>query len=146
MSYDPSTRDRRITRTYFRNCSSCQTRSKAGLCSCTQRAVSIRAEPTFVLLRYSLGGDRPSQTTQLARSHALIQGTWLELKLDKGGISPVAPRVLAHPAQRLPPILHIPSLNTILAYSKGSRGLSVYPRLSGICTAIAVSPSPSSRQ
>ena len=30
--------------------------------------MSDRAERTFVLLRYSLGGDRPSQTTHHTRS------------------------------------------------------------------------------
>ena len=93
-----------------------------------------------------MGGDRPSQTAQLARFPARIYGTRLGFKIDKGGISPVAPPELALQLQSLPPILHIPSLNPILACSEGSRGLSVYPRLSGICTAIAVSPSPSSRQ
>ncbi len=58
----------------------------------------------------------------------------------------MAPQRLTPPLQRLPPILHIPGLNPILGCSEGSRGLSVYPRVSGICTAIAVSPSPSSRQ
>ena len=32
------------------------------------RAVSIRPEVTFARLRYSLGGDRPSQTARLAMS------------------------------------------------------------------------------
>jgi hypothetical protein len=31
-------------------------------------AISDRAEPTFALLRYSLGGDRPSQTAHHAMS------------------------------------------------------------------------------
>ena len=33
------------------------------LCHCTLRTISDRSEPTFARLRYSLGGDRPSQTT-----------------------------------------------------------------------------------
>ncbi len=33
-----------------------------------KRTVAARPEQTFARLRYSLGGDRPSQTTQLARS------------------------------------------------------------------------------
>gem|GEM_PF-1295249 len=74
MSYDPSTRDRRITRTYFRNCSTRRSRSKAGLCPCTLGTVSIRAEPTFVLLRYFFGGDRPSQTAQLPLFLARLTG------------------------------------------------------------------------
>jgi hypothetical protein len=32
-------------------------------CFCALRMISDHAEGTFVLLRYSLGGDRPSQTT-----------------------------------------------------------------------------------
>ncbi len=35
------------------------------------RAVSIRPEVTFARLRYSLGGDRPSQTARLAMSSIL---------------------------------------------------------------------------
>ena len=33
-----------------------------------------RAEGTFALLRYSLGGDRPSQTAHHTRSPAQIMG------------------------------------------------------------------------
>ena len=40
--------------------------------------ISDHAEGTFVLLRYSLGGDRPSQTAHLKLFLALIQGTKLE--------------------------------------------------------------------
>ena len=36
--------------------------------------MSDRAEGTFVLLRYSLGGDRPSQTTRHALSPARMTG------------------------------------------------------------------------
>ena len=35
---------------------------------CTRRAISDRSEPTFARLRYSLGGDRPSQTAYHALS------------------------------------------------------------------------------
>ena len=59
---------------YFRNSSSRRTRCKAGLCHCTLGTVSIRAEPTFVLLRYLFGGDRPSQTAQLPLFRARITG------------------------------------------------------------------------
>ncbi len=60
--------DHRITMTDFRLCSTCLSRSQAGLCHCTQRAISDRSEPTIARLRYSLGGDRPSQTTHHALS------------------------------------------------------------------------------
>ena len=37
------------------------------------RAVSIRPEVTFARLRYSLGGDRPSQTARLTLSSLTLQ-------------------------------------------------------------------------
>ena len=49
----------------FRLCSARWPRSQAGLCHYTLRVVSIHPEPTFGRLRYSLGGDRPSQTARL---------------------------------------------------------------------------------
>src|SRR6266403_882772 len=68
MSDGPSTRDHRITRPDFRPCSTCKSHSQTGLCSCTPQRVSNPLEPIFGRLRYSLGGDRPSQTTRLAVS------------------------------------------------------------------------------
>jgi DTW domain-containing protein YfiP len=70
MSNDDSTFYRWITRSCFRNCSTCRSCSKAGLCPCTRRVISKHAEPTFELLRYDLGGNRPSQTDPLTRSQA----------------------------------------------------------------------------
>ena len=63
-----------ITRPRFRACSTRRSRSQAGLCPCTRRALAKRAEPTFGLLRYILGGNRPSQTDRLTRSRAPLQG------------------------------------------------------------------------
>src|SRR6266446_2616896 len=68
LSAGPSTRDHRITRSNFRSCSTCKSHSQTGLCSCTPQRVSNPLEPIFERLRYSLGGDRPSQTTRLAVS------------------------------------------------------------------------------
>ena len=48
------------------------------------RAISDRAEGTFVLLRYSLGGDRPSQTAQLALSTARIHGNGVRIQAQQG--------------------------------------------------------------
>ena len=39
------------------------------------RAISVRAEETFGRLRYSLGGDRPSQTAHLTLSSDQIMIT-----------------------------------------------------------------------
>eukprot|EP00657_Telonema_sp_P-1_P000133 TRINITY_DN1022_c0_g1_i2.p1 TRINITY_DN1022_c0_g1~~TRINITY_DN1022_c0_g1_i2.p1 ORF type:complete len:112 (+),score=4.89 TRINITY_DN1022_c0_g1_i2:139-474(+) len=74
LSDGPSTRDHRITMTDFRLCSTCQSRSQAGLCHCTQRTISDRSEPTIARLRYSLGGDRPSQTTHHTLSRTRMTG------------------------------------------------------------------------
>ena len=65
MSDGPSTRDHRITKTYFRTCSTYMSRSQAPLYLYALQAITNRSEGTFALLRYSLGGDRPSQTARL---------------------------------------------------------------------------------
>ena len=125
LSDGPSTKCHRITMTDFRLCSTCQSRSQAGLCHCTQRPISDRPEPTFARLRYSLGGDRPSQTTHHAGSRIRLHGSRLDINNNKGGISRMAPHELAPMFQSLPPILHISSLISLQSYSKGARGLSV---------------------
>src|SRR6201988_426849 len=74
LSDGPSTRDHRITMTDFRFSSSRNSRSQAGLCHYTRRTISDRSEPTFARLRYSLGGDRPSQTAHHALSRSPLRG------------------------------------------------------------------------
>ncbi len=74
LSDGPSMRDHRITKTCFRTCSTCLSRSQARLCLCTLWLISKQPERTFVRLRYSLGGDRPSQTTHLAVSLTRMTG------------------------------------------------------------------------
>ena len=142
LSDDPSTRDHRITMPCFRTCSTCKSRSQAPLCHCTLRTVTIRAEGTFRSLRYSFGGDHPSQTTH----HTVSSLSELELKQPKGRISTSAPRTLACPLQSLRPILHIMHPNSALSCSKGSRGLFVPSRVIGIFTDTTISPSSRLRQ
>ena len=84
-----------------------------------------RDECTFGLLRYSFGGNRPSQTTRLTLFPARITGSGLDSKKTKSGISPLTPLSLTTQLQSLPLILHMTNLKTISEYSKGSRGLSV---------------------
>jgi hypothetical protein len=139
-------RDRRITKAYFRTCSTCTSRSQAPLCLYTLRAITDRAEGTFARLRYSLGGDRPSQTTRLPRSPGRIHSPGLESRLCKGGISPVAPHSLARMVHSLPPILHVQSPDPMAGYSKGARGLFVLSRVIGILTDTPISPSSRRRQ
>ena len=78
---------RRITRTYFRICSSYISCSQAHLYPYALRTIANRAECTIALLRYSLGGDRPSQTAHLTLFTALIQGTVLGTNHAESGIS-----------------------------------------------------------
>ena len=94
----------RITKPHFRACSTCMSRSQAPLCFYTLRTIADRAEGTFGSLRYSLGGDRPSQTTH----HTLFpEVSGLDSTCSKGGISRVAPQRLATSLHGLPPILHM---------------------------------------
>ena len=146
MSDGPSIRNHRITKTYFRTCSTCRSRSQAPFCLYTLRAIADRAEGTFVRLRYCLGGDRPSQTTRLPRSPGRIHSPGLEFQLCKGGISRTTPYPLARAVQSLPPILHMQSQNPMAGCSKGARGLFVLSRVIGILTDTPISPSSWRRQ
>jgi hypothetical protein len=56
--------------------------------------MSDRLEPTIARLRYSLGGDRPSQTARQAGSRP-HPGARLDIEKSKGGISRMAPLRLA---------------------------------------------------
>jgi len=82
--------------------------------------MSDRPECAFELLRYFFGGNRPSQTDQLALSPVLIQGSRLERPCTEGGISPVAPPTLARRLQSLPPILHTEHSRPVPAYSEAA--------------------------
>ena len=127
----------------FRPCSTCRSRSQATLCQCTLRLISIQPEVTFGRLRYSLGGDRPSQTAHQTLSADL---SGLDPKSRKGGISRMTPPRLAPRYLRLPPILHNFDPEPMSSYSKAPRGLFVLPRVTRIFTGPAISPSPSLRQ
>ena len=116
--------------------------SQAPLCHYTLRPVTNRSEGTFRSLRYAFGGDHPSQTTH--QSMSPFHG--LESKQIKGRISTAAPQILAYLLQSLRPILHIACPNSMLSYSKGSRGLFVPSRVIGIFTDTTISLSSRLRQ
>ena len=116
--------------------------SQAPLCHYTLRPVTNRSEGTFRSLRYSFGGDHPSQTTHQAVSLLRRLGP----RRTKGGISTATPGILAYALRSLPPILHIVRQSPALSYSKGSRGLFVPLRVGGIFTATTISPSSQLRQ
>ena len=125
LSDGPSIRHRRITNPDFRPCSTCRSRSQAPFCICTRRLISNQSEGTFGRLRYSLGGDRPSQTAHLTLSLSQFHESRLELQSDKSGIPTATPPKLASGSLRLPPILYMSHQSPISSYSKAPWGLSV---------------------
>ena len=145
LSDGPSTGCHRITKPYFRTCPSCMTRSQAPFCLYTLRAISGRAEGTFGRLRYTFGGDRPSQTARLTRSRYLLH-IRLEFRYRKGGIPRAAPARPKPCLPCLPPILCVQYQNPMPGYSKAPWGLSVQSRVTCIFTGISISPGPSLRQ
>jgi len=74
LSDGPSIRNRRITNADFRLCSTYKSHSQAPFYVYALRLIANQAEGTIALLRYSLGGDRPSQTAQLTLSCIRIHG------------------------------------------------------------------------
>ena len=120
-----STHYRLITNSDFRLCSTCLSRSQASFCVCTHCTISDRAELTFERLRYSFGGDRPSQTAHLTVSPAQIHGRRLELQHFKSGIPTSPPQMLAHLLPRFPPMLYMKYRSPLSSYSEAPWGLSV---------------------
>ena len=102
--------------------------------------VSVHAEPTFERLRYSFGGDRPSQTAHLTMSPDRIHGRRLEFQYLKSGIPTSTPQWLTPLVHSLPPILYMKYQNSILGYSEAPWGLSVLSRVTGIFTGTTISP------
>ena len=108
--------------------------------------VSNHPEGNFGRLRYSLGGDRPSQTARLTLSESWFHTISLESSYEKSGIPTAAPRILAYSLLCLPPILYVSYQNSISGYSKAPWGLSVQSRVTCIFTGTSISPGPSLRQ
>src|SRR5215218_3629831 len=84
LSYGPSTRDHRITNAGFHLCSGRSPRSQASFYLYARRPIANRSELAFALLRYSFGGDRPSQTARLARFPIPIQGVGVRRRMQTG--------------------------------------------------------------
>ncbi len=113
LSDGPSIRNHRITMTDFRLCSTCRSHSQASLCHCTLKLISDQSELTIARLRYSLGGDRPSQTTHHTVSQTTIEPLWLEIKNKQSGISLMTPPKLAPRLQSLPLMLRSLFLSSV---------------------------------
>ena len=114
-----------ITNSNFRYCSTCWSRSWASFCVCTHCAISVRAELTFERLRYSFGGDRPSQTAHLTLSPNRIHGCRLDTRSIESGIPRSTPHKLTPMLPSLPPILYTMDRISVSGYSKAPWGLSV---------------------
>ena len=102
--------------------------------------VSIHSEGTFGRLRYSFGGDRPSQTARLTLSLTQLMGLRLESQEQKSGIPTTAPRTPKCSSLCVPPILCIRYQDPMSGYSKALRGLSVQSRVMCIFTHTSISP------
>jgi hypothetical protein len=137
MIFGAPIHSQRVTKPCFRNCSTCLSRSKVPLCLYTQHPVSNRAEGTIGRLRYSLGGDRPSQTTRLTRSPCQIMAR-VSYPTYSGWCS--------IGVRKLPPTLYKISRAATLGCSKAPWGLSVLRRVLRIFTQATISPSLSRRQ
>ena len=130
----------RITKSYFRTCSTRRCRSQAPLCLCTLRMVSDHSEGTFERLRYSFGGDRPSQTPRQTLSPRRFHGYGLEIQYCKGGIPTATPHQLTSMLHSLPPILYRQYRIPVSSWSKAPWGLSVLAQVTSIFTGISISP------
>ena len=136
----------RITKSYFRTCSTRRCHSQAPFCLCTLRMVSNHSEGTFERLRYPFGGDRPSQTPRQTLSPARFHWRRLEIQYSKGGIPTAAPQQLASLLLSLPPILYIQHRIPVSSWSKAPWGLSVLAQVTSIFTGTSISPGALSRQ
>ena len=108
--------------------------------------VSIHSEGTFGRLRYSFGGDRPSQTAHLTLSIHRFHGAMLEFQQQKSGIPTATPRQLASSLLSLPPILYMQYRIPVSSWSKAPWGLSVLAQVTSIFTGTSISPGALSRQ
>ena len=116
MSDGPSIRNHRITKTYFRTCSTDKSRSQAPFYLYALRLIANQAEGTFALLRYSLGGDSPSQTAQLTLFAARIHGISVRNKAYPGWYFKDGSTRASAPASKPPtyPTQYIPQTNISL--------------------------------
>src|ERR1700712_3947554 len=104
LSDGPSIQNHRITISKFPSCSASQPHSQPCLCYCTPRTVTKRTEHTFESLRYTFGGDHPSQTTHQTMSprlrirHRAQKGWYFNVDSRKPSDSPSqSPAYPTHP-------------------------------------------------
>ena len=146
LSDGHSTLCRRITRTDFRLCSTCRSRSQARLYSCALRTIANRSERTLRTPPLHFRRRPPQSNYPPDTVPTPDDGRGLGCQNVEGGIPRVTPQRLASLVQRLPPILYTTNRQPMSSCSKGSRGLPVLPRVSRIFTTSAISPGLWSRQ
>ena len=125
------------------------------------RLVCLAVRPAYAIAlspRCPTAVSRPSRSSvtlweetapvKLPARHCppLRQEGALERQGRRGGISPVAPKRPESPLRCLPPMLRERARRPVSSCSKGSRGLSVWPRARSIFTAISISLGPGRRQ
>ena len=105
LSDGPSIQNHRITKTYFRTCSTCLSRSQApyafALIARFPTVLRYLCAPPLLFRRRPPQSNYPPYTVPDPDN-----GSRLELQIYQGGISRLAPRTLACTLQSLPPILH----------------------------------------
>ena len=84
LSDGDSTFNRRITKPYFRTCSTCRSRSQPTLYLYALLVITNHDEVSFGLLRYSLGGYRPSKTARLKLSTFWIHRKCVSFPIVQG--------------------------------------------------------------
>ena len=146
LSDGHSTLGRRITRTDFRLCSTCLSRSQACLHSYALRTVADRSEQTLRTPPLHFRRRPPQSNYPPDTVRAPDDGRALDRRYGEGGIPRSAPPGLASRVHSLPPILYTPNQRSMSSCSKGSRGLSVLPQVIRIFTNNTISPGPWLRQ
>ena len=118
--------------------------------------MGLAVKPAYALALKGTVADRPEQTLRAPPLHFRRRppqsnyppdtvplpdhGEGLGCQNAEGGIPRATPWRLASPLQSLPPILYTTNRQPMSSCSKGSRGLSVLPRVSRIFTTSAISP------
>ena len=103
-------------------------------------AVADRDEQTLRAPPLLFGRRPPQSNYPPGTVPAPGHGRRLGCQGAEGGIPRATPRGLAPPHHSLPPILYTAPRQPMPSCSKGSRGLSVLPRVSRIFTTSAISP------
>ena len=108
----------KVTKPYFRNCSTCESYSKATLCLYTLRLISIQPEVTLGILRYSLVRHRPSETAHQTLFWLPDIGPQSEINQLEGSVPLTTPFRPKSKLQSLLPTLCNTRFISMLSYSK----------------------------